>query len=262
MEEQVNKGAIHGDYIDTMKRRHASKPLAQADKAAIVVGVSKGNIGQAIANRLRSGVFNLVETPDMSRLDVRWAIDCADYFSERPSVDTLVLSHGYAALDWIEDMPVGEIEDIISTNLTGTILAVQAFVKATINNEFRKRIVVIGSMAHRAVLNASAPYCAAKAGVAHFVRCMGWELTPKGFDIFAVHPSNTEDTPMTEKTIRELARFRDLNMDDARAYWASTNLMPRWLNAGDIAEVCYWLATNESAGWLSGQQIDLPGGVR
>ena len=258
----MNKGAIHGQYMEAMKAKHANKPL-RVHHNAVVVGANKDNIGEAIVRRFNgSDLFDNTWAPDISMLDVKWDVDARDYFTRGSDVDVLVLSHGYTALDWIENMNPREIEEIVSVNLTGTILAVQAFVQATLDKPFRKRIIVIGSMAYRAVLNASAAYCAAKAGVAHFVRCMGWELTPKGFDIFAVHPSNTENTPMTEKTIRELARFRQLDIEDARAYWASTNLMPRWLSAGDIAEVCHWLATTEAAAWLSGQQIDLPGGVR
>lgn len=259
------KEAIHKSYLNQQKILHGGKgEVHHNHRQAVVIGTEQGNIGDAIANRLRhSAGFKDVWTPSQQRLDVRSKVMCDTFFKAHDDVDTLVLSHGYTAMDWFENMPIQEISLIFETNLIGTALAIQSFVQTTLDANYRKKIVVIGSMAHRSVLNASAAYCASKAGVAHLVRCLGWELTPKAYDVFCVHPSNTEGTPMTEKTIKEIRRYRDFNSDEeAHEYWSSVNLFSRFLETGDIAEVVHFLITNPSAKFLSGTQIELSGGQR
>jgi NAD(P)-dependent dehydrogenase (short-subunit alcohol dehydrogenase family) len=165
-------------------------------------------------------------------------------------------------MDWIENMDPMHMKEIIDVNLLGTAYAVSAFARQQMDLPVRKKIIIIGSMAHKSVLNASAVYCASKAGVAHLVRCLGWELTPKGFDIFGIHPSNTEGTPMTKETINHIARYRNLDAVAAEDYWSSINLKDRWLHPSDIAHLVRHLCFGKSAEWMSGTNIDLAGGQR
>lgn len=172
----------------------------------------------------------------------------------------MILCNGMTHLDWIEDQPDGAIEQVIQNTLTSTITYTMEFVKATIFDHWRKRIIYVGSMAHNKVLNASAPYCAAKAGVAHFARCMAWELTPKGYIISTVHPGNVKGTPMTEETIKGIMRYRRLNREMAEDYWSAACNSGEFLEARDVALVligCLAARPNQS-----GQQIELSGGQR
>jgi NAD(P)-dependent dehydrogenase (short-subunit alcohol dehydrogenase family) len=126
-----------------------------------------------------------------------------------------------------------------------------------------KHIVYIGSMAYTKVLNASAPYCAAKAGLAHFSRCMAWELGPKGYRVFTVHPGNVVNTPMTEETIDGIARYREMEHDeDAEAYWASDEPSMGFLHRNDVAVWVEKLVCEPNLAHASGSQIELAGGMR
>jgi NAD(P)-dependent dehydrogenase (short-subunit alcohol dehydrogenase family) len=137
----------------------------------------------------------------------------------------------------------------------------QRFVKATLDRPWRKRIIMIGSMAHKAVLNGSVAYCASKAAVAHMARCLAWELAPKGFDVFVIHPSNTLETPMSHETIEGLMRYRGLQREDAEAYWNDTMIRSTSLTKDHIVETIRYLLS-EKAEYLAGAQIDLAGGQR
>lgn len=257
----MTKEAVHGDYLADMKALHGAKPvLSLRLRQVLVVGVEYGNIGAAIAERL-SRDFARVLTPPREELDVTDAGALGEVFRPFPDTDTLVLANGATWMDWIEDYPASEMRRVLNDSLLGSMMATQEFVKATIDAPYHKHIVYIGSMAHRGVLNASAPYCAAKAGLHHFTRCMGWELTPKGYTVVCVHPSNTEGTPMTVETVKHIIRYRGMSRDEAQAYWASINLKQEWLQPEDIAETVSWLVSGKAA-YLSGTALELSGGQR
>lgn len=253
------KDAIAASYCREMMQRHAEKPMP-APRHAIVVGVDPGNIGDAIAARLLKDGIN-VWACNKSTVDVRQPKSVSYALNRQKDCDTLILCNGITHLDWIEDQPPDVVEDVISATLTGSIIATSGFVRHTLHKPFHKHLVFIGSMAYNHVLNASAPYCAAKAGLAHFTRCMGWELAPKGYSVFCVHPSNTEGTPMTEETIRGLMRYRRLTRVQAEAYWGAVNVQPRWLQASDVAETVSHLVSGR-ARYLTGTNLELSGGQR
>jgi NAD(P)-dependent dehydrogenase (short-subunit alcohol dehydrogenase family) len=222
------------------------------------------NIGAYIvdhlAHRLAPPLFNHVGCPGIFNFDVTDHHTMIDYFSQFPETDTLILSHGITHLDWFEDQPISRMEQMIEVNLTGTMSAISHFVRETMEQKYLKYVVVIGSMAHRQVLNASAPYCAAKAGVAHLVRCLGYELAPKGYRVFCVHPSNVAGTPMTEQTVRGLMRYREIPETVAWDYWQTGQIMPVLL-PGEIAKVVGELVDGRHD-HLSGTQIELTGAQR
>jgi NAD(P)-dependent dehydrogenase (short-subunit alcohol dehydrogenase family) len=247
----MSKDAISASYMDEMKSLHASKPYRNVHSIAINGSRKEGSIGKAIVDKFKHNSWMVWELEG----DVRTAV------YEFKGYDTLILSHGVVHMDWLEDAPEEKIEEVINVNLVGTIRLIQQFVCSTINEPYKKKIISIGSMAYRNVLNGSSSYCASKAGLAHFIRCAAWELAPKGFDVYCVHPSNTEGAPMSEDTIEGLMRYRNLTRQQAEAYWGA--ILPRadWLQPEDIADVVEFLVNGNSA-YISGSQIDLAGGQR
>jgi NAD(P)-dependent dehydrogenase (short-subunit alcohol dehydrogenase family) len=250
----MSKESISKSYMEEQKERHGWK-LMKATRRALITGAdNKNSIGESIAQKLAAEGFYLT-------LLTKEKNDITHGLPQTNPNDTLVCCHGFSHLDWIENISHLNIEETISVNLTGSIMAVRDFVRDTIDKPYKKYIVLTGSMAAFSVLNGSAAYCAAKAGLAHFVRCAAWELAPKGFLVFGVHPSNTEGTPMTEETIQGLMRYRDLSREEAEAYWGASLPMQNWLQPQDIAETVAWLVSGK-ADYLSGANIPLAGGQR
>lgn len=254
----MSKDQIAAAYHEQQMEQYGRVERREAPRQAMVVGVDEGNIGMAIADRLATSY-------DVRAYDFQ-TLNAAHLEEEGNKVgledmDALVLCNGYTHLDWIEDQPGLAISRAVYHNLTASILATQAFVRSTKQQPWLKCIVYVGSMAYKSVLNASGPYCAAKAGLAQFARCMAWELAPKGYRVFIVHPSNTEGTPMTEKTIAGIQRYRGISYEEAEQYWGAVKAMPEWLQPRDIASVVKWLLDGE-ADWLAGAQLDLGGGQR
>jgi NAD(P)-dependent dehydrogenase (short-subunit alcohol dehydrogenase family) len=260
------KEALSGGYIESWHTMTKDWDVPEyEDRTALVVGCRDGNIGQQIADDLSDAGFGRVHTRDISG---RFSFDANDrkqlYSFRFDKYDTLVLANGMTNLAWIEDQ--NDLEDniqaVVDAKLTASIKAVSEFARQTMPNEHIKHIVMIGSMAHRSVLNASAPYCAACAGLNHFARCAAWELAPKGFRVFIVNPSNVENTPMTEETIRGIMEYRQINRDQAEEYWAAVRALPEWLNRADIGEIVAALVTQPAMRWLAGVPLDLGGGLR
>ena len=250
------KDNISKSYMDAQKFRHAAKPLATHRKA-IIVGAEFGNIGDEILKRLRYDFE--IEAPAIEDFDVTKGT--GQYFMVRHEYDTLIMCNGFTHLDWFEDMSPTLIQKTFDVNVVGSLKAAQKFVNCTINQAHKKYIVFIGSMAYNHVLNGSVAYCASKAALAHATKCLAWELAPKGFNVFCVHPSNVEGTPMTEETIKGLMRYRYLSRSEAEEYWGASLPKEKWLQPADIAETVAFLISGK-ADYLSGSNIEMAGGQR
>jgi NAD(P)-dependent dehydrogenase (short-subunit alcohol dehydrogenase family) len=243
---------------------HAWKTLKPVhERSVLVIGADShgaGNIGHEIAETLTKAGM-MVFTPSRDHLGASEEHRVRSYV-DRYHIDTLVLANGTNWLDWFEDFPEEYIYRVLHDCLLASMIASQAFVKETIDDLHRKQIVFIGSMSYKSVLNGSSVYCAAKAGLAQFAKCLSWELAPKAYDVFCINPSNTANTPMAEATIEGLMRYRGLDRAAAENYWSSVNPRGEWLTKEDIAGLVLLLCTGLAGGHLSGANIDLAGGQR
>jgi 3-hydroxybutyrate dehydrogenase len=247
----VNKDEVSRGYITAQKVVHAGLELPP-DRRVLITGAGHPDgIGAAIVRRLSHAYF------DHFKGDVRKDLDAPPW----GAYDTLIAVHGVTHLDWIENFPTEKAREILEVNLLANIAMTTAFVNATLHQPYRKQIFFIGSLAHRAVLNGSAAYCASKAGLQHFARCAAWELAPKGYDVFCINPSNTLGTAMTEETIVGLMRYRHLTREEAEGYWGAVLPKANWLTPSDIADLVEWLFSGKGE-YLSGTALDLPGGQR
>lgn len=247
----MSKEQISQSYLDATKAKYLTPGRSWPHKVLVVGSNTHNNIGATIATKLIADGHSVDEYEKKN-----WSMT---YIRKQFSV--LVLANGRSNLDWIENQTVYEINEVINDCLTSSIQSTRAFVQETIDAPGPKYIIYIGSMAYRSVLNASAPYCAAKAGLAHFAKCMAWELAPKNYNVFCIHPSNTEGTPMTEQTIQGIMRYRDINREQAEQYWGANLPRAKWLQPEDIAEMVS-LIVKGKLDYLSGSQIEMGGGQR
>jgi NAD(P)-dependent dehydrogenase (short-subunit alcohol dehydrogenase family) len=253
----MSKDTISKNYIEKQKASHVTADILPLHRRAVVFGAEEGNIGGSIAAKLKEDGFEVV---CFCKGKLNLATDDRDLL-DWGHFDTVVFCNGRTHLAWIEDQPDEEIAEVISDSLLSSIYGARSFVRGNLYSPYRKQIVFIGSMAYKAVLNGSSPYCAAKAGLAHFARCLAWELAPKGFDVFCVHPSNTLGTPMTEETIKGLMRYRGLDREEAEAYWGAVLPKKQWLLPENIADLVSFLVSGK-AEYLSGANLDMAGGQR
>lgn len=246
------KSEVSRNYMELWKYKTKDFKYPDMPKVMITGDSDPRSIGHAIKSRF----INI----DSYAGDVVEA-----YNRDFVMYDTLIMCHGVMHLDWFEDAPQYKMRNCIDVNLNDTIAMTQKFVKDTLAKRVRKRIIAIGSMAYRSVLNGSAAYCASKAGLAHFMKCIAWELAPKGYDVFIIHPSNVVGTMMTEQTIDGLARYRGLSKETATEYWSDNNPRESFLTPSEIADVVeniMGLKGRPPMTYMAGCQIELGGGQR
>jgi NAD(P)-dependent dehydrogenase (short-subunit alcohol dehydrogenase family) len=248
------KANVSSGYMSELHAEHSGKRYPTTNNILITGDKKPDSIGATIV-----GCLNCYTNYKLTSFygDIRRCAISTNLHAH----NALILCHGVMHLDWFENTPQEKIEEIFAVNVVGSIRLIQAFVRATLDSEERKRIIVIGSMAYNKVLNGSSIYCASKAAMAHFVRCIAWELGPKGYDVFAIHPSNVLDAPMSEETILGLMRYRNITRAAAEAYWNDGTFRDKPLTKWEIAELVHYLFTPTSA-YLSGTQLELAGGAR
>lgn len=246
------KNEVSSNHLQQLVSTHGLKRIKIPARVLITGSNWEGSIGERIVRACRRA-DHIVET---FHADIRDQINI-----DVQPYDTLIMCHGVTELEWFEDISMDRVQEIFDVNVVGSYRMARKFVKQTINEDYRKRIIMIGSMAHRMVLNGSAAYCASKAALAMLGRCMAWELAPKGYDVFVIHPSNTRGTPMTEETIKGLMRYRGLSRAAAEAYWNDSPIRYSMLSTTEISELVLFLIGPHSS-YLSGAQLELAGGQR
>lgn len=151
-------------------------------------------------------------------------------------------------------VPAGQEQAVLDVNLGGVLNLARVTVPALLRRPVprRGRFIAVASAAATRGLPMLAAYCAAKAGVAGFIRALAAELGGTGITANAVSPGSTA-TPILD----ESARLYDL--PDAQAF-ASQQPIGRLLLPGEVAAVIGFLAGDGAAG-MTGTTIPVDGGL-
>ncbi|MGY0500309.1 mycofactocin-coupled SDR family oxidoreductase [Nocardia sp. FBN12] len=114
--------------------------------------------------------------------------------SEFGRIDIAVANAGVAAGAPIHEVPGGQWDEVIGTNLTGVFNTIAA-VAAGMAERGYGRIVTISSMLGRGAAPGQAAYCASKWGVIGMTKSVALELAGRGVTANVVAPGNIS-TPM------------------------------------------------------------------
>jgi SDR family mycofactocin-dependent oxidoreductase len=152
------------------------------------------------------------------------------------------------------EMPAGQEQAVLDIDLGGVINLARVAVPALLRHPEprRGRFLAVASAAATRGLPMLAAYCAAKSGVAGFIRALGAELRDSGVTANAVSPGSTA-TPILD----ESARLYDL---PSKETFAAQQPLGRLLDPAEVAAVLAFLA-GDGASAMTGAVIPVDGGL-
>lgn len=243
-------------------------------RVAIVTAAAGVGIGQATVRALARGGARVVVSDAHQRrtMEVAEALKSEGYtalgvpcdVTSREQVESMV-NKTLGELGRIDILvnnaginrpaPVQEISDedwdlVLDTNLRATFYCTRAILPTMIQQNYG-RIVNISSIAGWATANQNeAAYCAAKAGVMAFTRCVALETAKYNITVNAIAPGFVPN-PFLEKVYSK-----------ERLEWRlSTIPMGRGAKPEEIGNVILFLVSDEGS-YITGETIAVSGGLR
>jgi NAD(P)-dependent dehydrogenase (short-subunit alcohol dehydrogenase family) len=159
-------------------------------------------------------------------------VNCAGIIKRRPTID----------------LPEEEWNNILNTNLTGTLRACQVFGKSMLERG-SGRIINIASLNSFVALSEVAAYAASKAGVASLTRSLAVEWSKKGVTVNAVAPGVFR-TDLNAQLLDSTPRGQELLMRTPMGRFGKTEEL--------IGAVVY--LASDSASFVTGQTLVVDGG--
>lgn len=163
-------------------------------------------------------------------------------------VDILVNCAGIIKRMPTLDLPESEWNNILNTNLTGTLRACQVFGRHMIERRYG-RIVNIASLNSFVALSEVAAYAASKAGVASLTRSLAVEWSKKGVTVNAVAPGVFR-TDLNAQLLDSTPRGQELLMRTPMGRFGKTEEL--------VGSVIY--LASDSASFVTGQILVVDGG--
>jgi SDR family mycofactocin-dependent oxidoreductase len=152
------------------------------------------------------------------------------------------------------EVPAPQERAVLDINLTGVLALARAAVPALLRRPEPRsgRFLAVASAAATRGLPMLAAYCAAKAGVAGFVRALAMELATTGVTANAVSPGATDTAILAESA-------RLYGLPDSAAF-AAQQPIGRLLQPAEIASAVVFLASRDSSA-ITGSVLPIDGGL-
>ncbi len=240
-------------------------------RTAVVIGGTSG-IGRAIAHGMAEAGADVVctsrrqeqvdaaaaEIEAKGRRTLRVTSDVSDMASLENllsesvaafgKVDILVNSAGRTKRTPTLDLDIAEWNEIMETNLTGTLRACQVFGRHMVENGYG-RIVNIASLSTFVALYEVAAYAASKAAVASLTKSLAVEWAKRGVNVNAIAPGVFR-TALNQKLLDESPRG---------AEFLTRTPMGRFGQVEELAGAAVFLAS-EAASFVTGEVLVVDGG--
>jgi ketoreductase len=251
-----------------------------AGKVAIVTGGGTG-IGKAIGLKLaKSGArvaiasrnrvhleaaaaeFDALGLPHLTlQMDVTKKTDIqrgvAEIARQWGAVHVLVNNAGISGLSPIDDPDDSKWYNIVDINLNGMYLVTKEVLKQMPNHS-GGRVINISSVLGKFGVPGYTAYCTTKHGMIGFTRALALEVVDRGITVNTICPGWV-DTEMATQGIAETAAFQGITPDEFRAQAVAGVPIKRFLEAGEVAELACYLASDPAQG-ITGQAINICGG--
>ncbi len=186
---------------------------------------------------------------------VRRAFACARDALGPPAI--LVTAAGIAESAPFERTDLDLWQRTLNVDLTGAYLCIKEVLADAVADGWGRVVNVASTAGLRGGRYISA-YCAAKHGLVGLTRALALETAGTGVTVNAVCPGYA-DTPMTQRTIENIAAKTGRTPQEARAALERTNPSGRLVAPAEVAQAVGWLCLPTSAA-ITGQAIVVAGG--
>ena len=223
-----------------------ARVFAGAGARVLIVGRDAAAAKATVAELSATGAEASYVLADVSRREDcrRVAATAAERFG---GIDVLCANAGIFPAAPLAEMTDEDIDEVLGTNLRGTILSVQACLPALAASG-RGRVILTSSITGPITgFPGWAHYGASKAGQLGFLRTAAIELAASGITINAVLPGN-----IVTEGLDELG-------EEYQAQMAASIPLRRLGTVEEIGYAALFLATDE-AGYITGQTIVVDGG--
>ena len=223
-----------------------ARVFAGAGARVLIVGRDAEAAKAAVAELSATGAEASYLLADVSRRE-----DCqriAEAAAERfGGIDVLCANAGIFPAAPLAEMTDENIDEVLGTNLRGTILSVQACLPALAASGHGRVVLTSSITGPITGFPGWAHYGASKAGQLGFLRTAAIELAASGVTINAVLPGN-----IVTEGLDELG-------EEYQAQMAASIPLRRLGTVEEIGHAALFLATDE-AGYITGQTIVVDGG--
>ena len=223
-----------------------ARVFAGAGARVLIVGRDAEAAKAAVAELSATGAEVSYLLADVSRREdcQRIAATAAERFG---GIDVLCANAGIFPAAPLAEMTDENIDEVLGTNLRGTILSVQACLPALAASGHGRVILTSSITGPITGFPGWAHYGASKAGQLGFLRTAAIELAASGITINAVLPGN-----IVTEGLDELG-------EEYQAQMAASIPLRRLGTVEEIGHAALFLATDE-AGYITGQTIVVDGG--
>lgn len=179
----------------------------------------------------------------------RWLRVTADDFG---GVHTLINNAGVGRSGPMTELPLADWDRVIGVNLRGTFLCSRTAARIMRRQQTGAIVNVASTRALMSEPDTEA-YAASKGGILALTHAMAVSLGPYGIRVNAISPGWIEigDWQFSARAARPVHSDRDRKQHP----------VGRVGRPEDIAEACLYLASDKSAGFLTGQNLVIDGGM-
>lgn len=200
-----------------------------------------------------------VEGSTRSRADLESAMELAA--DEAGGIDALFANAGIHRKNTIIDITPEDLQDLLQTNITGTVNTIQAAIPYLANADGGAAIVINASDQCFIGKGGNCGYGLTKGALGQLTRSAAIDLAHLGIRVNAVCPS-TIDTPLAQRAF-ELVASRShgrLTAERLRRDEDALFLRGRMGTPDEVAAMVYFLASPE-AGFCTGALYPVDGGI-
>lgn len=172
------------------------------------------------------------------------------------AVEILVSNAGSGSGSPLVDTSDDEWQRAIELNMTAPFRCLRRALPAMLDAGWGRVVVVASVVAKRGEAKVSA-YTASKHGVLGLVRSAAAEVAARGVTVNAVCPGYV-DTPMTERTVRDISARSDRTAEQARQALARRQPIGRLIDPDEVAQAVRLCV---DSGAINGQGINVDGGA-